>query len=302
MYQRIPVLLAALVLPLLLSAQVTDTLNWARYHEGTETLYISPNGGYTFGNNGYGDHAKAQTFAISDSSMLRGALMRFGVVVNGSGNAESKIRVNVHANNGAGRTTNGLVVNAPDTVVAYRDVPVSELPTDGSLFEVNLEVDLSDSLLASIGMFSIGIDLTLLAPGDTVALMSTTHGDAGRREAVWELGASGEWITVLTNFSWELDVDIAIFPLVDINEPLSVPDRQMDAGIFPNPTDGPLTLMLGQGADWQVEVMGMDGRTSRSLSFSGERETLDLSGLPSGMYVLRVTDGIRTFTQRVIRL
>jgi hypothetical protein len=92
MHQRIIVLLVALALPALLKAQVTDTLNWERFQEGTATLYTSPNGGYIFGNNGYGDRAKAQTFAHTESHVLRAALMRFGAVTYSSGDPESKLR------------------------------------------------------------------------------------------------------------------------------------------------------------------------------------------------------------------
>jgi hypothetical protein len=297
MHQQIIALLVAFVLPALLQAQVTDTLNWERFQEGTATLYTSPNGGYIFGKNGYGDKAKAQTFAHTESHVLRGALMQFGAVTYSSGNQESKIRVTVFANNGIGRTTNGMVVNAPDSVLAFKDVPVSALPTDGSLFEV----DLSDSSLAFFGMFSIGIDLTMLADGDTVALLSTTDGDGENRQAVWELEANGEWITVLTAFSWELDVDLAIFPLVDVNDPLNVPDLTVDARLFPNPTSAIVTLELGTHSNWHTQLMGMDGRITSTLDFTGERATLDLSELPSGIYVLRVSDGIRSATHRVIR-
>lgn len=298
MHQRILALLVAFALPALLHAQVSDTLNWQRYLEGTETLYTSPNGGFIFGNNGYGDLAKAQTFAHTESHVLRGALLRFGSVTYGSGNPDSKIRVNVYANNGVGRTTNGMVVSAPDSVLAFKDVPFGSLPADGSLFMV----DLSDSSLAFFGMFSIGIDMTMLAAGDTIGLMSTTDGDGENRQAVWELEANGEWITVLTAFSWELDLDLAIFPLVDTNDPLSVSEKITEAAIFPNPSAGPLALTLGSNAQWHVQLIGVDGRTTQTLDFYGEKTTFDISDLPSGVYVIRASDGTRQFTQRVIRL
>ena len=44
-------------------AQVTDTLGFDEFYLGTPVLYSSPNGGYAFGNNGYGDKAKAQTYS-----------------------------------------------------------------------------------------------------------------------------------------------------------------------------------------------------------------------------------------------
>jgi len=43
-------------------AQVTDTLGYSDFLTGTQVLYDSPNGGYAFGNNGYGDKAKAQSY------------------------------------------------------------------------------------------------------------------------------------------------------------------------------------------------------------------------------------------------
>jgi hypothetical protein len=48
--------------------------------------------------------------------------------------------------------------------------------------------------------------------------------------------------------------------------------------------------------------MGMDGRIAKTFSFTDEVAIFDMSELPSGVYVLRVSDGIRSTTQRVIRL
>ncbi|MCF8256158.1 MAG: T9SS type A sorting domain-containing protein [Flavobacteriales bacterium] len=292
-------LVFALLMPFALtaSAQVTDTLGWQRFHEGTPLLYTSPNGGYAFGNNGYGDQVKAQSFSHSESSVLRGALIRFGAVTTTSANPQSKIRISVYANNGRGLGLFGYVDGlAPDSILAVKDIPVSDLPIDGSLFEV----DLSDSNLVLIDRFSIGIDLTMIAAGDTVALLSTTDGDGGERQEAWEQDAAGDWLTVVSAFSWGLDVDLAIFALVDVNDPAGIEDLTTEMAVWPNPTDGPLSVHFPYTDQWIVTIHGVNGQLEMHQGISGDRTTLDLSCLVPGLHLLRVQGRESVMVRRII--
>lgn len=292
--------LLTLLSPLLATcviAQVTDTLGWHTFHGGTTELYLSPNGGYAFGNNGYGDRVKAQSFWHPESYVLRGALLRFGAVVNSSGDPASAIRVSVYNNAGSGIGLYGVMENlAPDSVLAYKDIPVSELPMDGSYFEV----DLSDSSIVVFDRLSIGIDLTYLAVGDSVGLYSTTDGDAEQDQEAWEQDADGDWFTVVSPYSWGLDVDLAIFALIDVNDPAGIDEHHSDVTLWPNPTSGPITVSLPQSGPWQVDILSADGRTvHRNMTFS-EQFTMNLSNLARGVYLMRIAGNGTGFASRLI--
>ncbi len=279
------------------SAQVTDTLGWQRFHEGTATVYGSPNGGFAFGNNGYGDKVKAQSYSHSESHVLRGALIRFGSVIYTSANPESKIRVTVYANNGRGLGLYGFVDNlAPDSVLAVKDVPLSALPSDDSPFFV----DLSDSNLVFFNRFSIGLDLTLLAAGDTVGLLSTTDGDGGERQESWEQDASDDWMVVVSPFSWGLDVDFAIFPLVDVNDPAGISEQTLEAAIWPNPTQGPVRITAPYAAPWMLTVHSASGHLVAQEQFQGDVHDLDLNHLSSGLHIVRIQHGPYAVSKRLI--
>lgn len=283
---------------LLASAQVTDTLGWHSFLEGTSTLYLSPNGGYAFGNNGFGDKVKAQSYSPSESLVLRGALIQFGAVNATSGNPESKVRVTVYDNNGNGLALFGVVENlAPDSILAVKDILVSDLPTDGSL----LEVDLSDSSLVFFNRFSIGVDLTMLAPGDSVGLISTTDGNGGQRQEAWEQEASGGWMTVVSPFSWGLDVDFAIFALVDVDDPAGISDESnLKVNVWPNPSEGPFHIQMPYVDQWNAAVYGVEGQLILRQSFLGDYAMFDLNGTVPGLYVLQLQGRHAMLTKRII--
>ncbi len=69
----------------------------------------------------------------------------------------------------------------------------------------------------------------------------------------------------------------------------------------PNPTDGPLLLQFGTDAPRTATLMDATGREVLTATLTGTSATLDLSRLSSGIYVLRVAEGISTQHLRVVR-
>ncbi len=280
------------------SAQVTDTLGFQSFLEGTESLYSSPNGGYAFGNNGYGDRAKAQTFTHDHAFVLRSVLVKFGAVQYTSNNPNSVVRVNVYDNYNAGVTTSGPIDSiAPDSVLGYFDIPVSSILTDGSF----TEADFSFDTLAIFSTFSVGVDFTFLASGDTVGLITTTDGDAMERQSTWEQINNGTWITTISPYSWALDVDLAIFPVIDENDPAGISDvAPLQLAAYPNPTSGSITIELPHFDVWNMELFTMDGKLLLQNASASNQVNLDLSSYPSGVHVLRMFNQEQLFVNRII--
>lgn len=279
------------------SAQVSDTLGYANFQLGTEVLYVSPNGGYAFGNNGYGDKVKAQSYAIDSSFVLQSVLLQFGDVVFNSGDSTSSIRVTVYDNFGTGVTSFGVSDSiAPDSALAYVDVPVYMLEDDGG----NTLVDFSATTLAIFSRFSIGVDVTMVASADTVGLLSTTDGDAGGALNAWEQTVAGDWFTVEeSSYSWGLDVDLAIFPLIDVNHPAGIAHPQnLNWSIFPNPSTGESNIRVPTG-QWTVSIYDATGRKVLVESFSGNSKLLDLKGLNQGMFIVKIESGERVGIKRI---
>ena len=72
----------------------------------------------------------------------------------------------------------------------------------------------------------------------------------------------------------------------------------LTVSVFPNPTAGHVVVSLNDARDVQVEVVDALGRRVRSAVGAG-RQTLDLGGLPVGLYLVRVTTEAGTVTRPV---
>jgi len=272
-------------------AQVSDTLGTDVFETATETLYTAPNGGYAFGNNGYGDRAKAQSFVHPSSFVVRGVLLKFGDVQFNSQDSTSYLTVNIYANDGVGVSmySNSDSI-APGTVLSSTTVPVYELMDDGSQTLVDFSFD--TVVIQPQQRFSVGIDLTSLAPGDTVGLVSTTDGDAAGRYDAWELTAQGNWIVVAhPAYSWNLEVDLGIFVMIDENDPAGTERLTYgtDWSLYPNPTSRFIQLDLpSPQGPYQVEMYNTLGEQVfvQQRYFPGS--ALDVGQLPAGQYTVRI--------------
>ena len=70
--------------------------------------------------------------------------------------------------------------------------------------------------------------------------------------------------------------------------------------VFPNPAVNQLTVTSEKTLN-NVELLDALGRTVLTQTSNANRFQLDLSQIPSGIYLLRATDGERMFTQKVVK-
>ena len=71
--------------------------------------------------------------------------------------------------------------------------------------------------------------------------------------------------------------------------------------IYPNPTRGTVQLRLPDADQTQIEVLDIQGRTVRSHHYTNTGQcTLDLQGLPEGLYLIRARANGLEFQERVI--
>jgi hypothetical protein len=79
--------------------------------------------------------------------------------------------------------------------------------------------------------------------------------------------------------------------IISTDDPfLSKLDRQVS--IFPNPVDGLLTIELpSNGEEYQLRLLDSRGVEVRHLPRTRVRAEMEVTGLPSGVYILLVRDG-----------
>ncbi len=119
--------------------------------------------------------------------------------------------------------------------------------------------------------------------------------------------SGGNWVlTVLDNFavdtgtlnSWSLNLCVQGSLGVEENE-LS------DFSIFPNPNNGEFTVKFNSnsGEDIRIDVYDIRGRkvfNSRYVNTTNFNEMIRLDDVQAGMYLINVTDGLRTETKKII--
>ncbi|MFT4595637.1 MAG: hypothetical protein ACI9UR_000603 [Bacteroidia bacterium] len=282
-------------------SQVTDTLGYASFTDGTPILYQSPNGGFAFGTNGYNDVAKAQSYSHDNAFVLRQVLLEFGEVIFQSEDSASSVRVNVYDNYGFGVTSVGQADSiAPDSVLSFVEIPVYQIAYDGSL----TVADFTGSSLVISSRFSVGVDFTNVAIGDTVGLISTTDGDAPDSFDAWELSENGNWFTVeQPSYSWGLEVDFAIFPVIDENDPAGVEDlAQFDFSLFPNPCVDEIRLNTTLDKKYAFSIVDLSGRELSQSLVKRQGNVLNVASLSSGVYLLNITVEESSFSQRFVKL
>jgi hypothetical protein len=119
------------------------------------------------------------------------------------------------------------------------------------------------------------------------------------------LGADvGADIADLTNTGTCLELS-ASFVTVTVEICIGVAEAdQLTWGIYPNPTEGLVTLNYrGADATVNIEVVDMGGRVvaqeGRAIT-NGQRHTMDLGALAPGMYTVRLTSGQQVTNLRVV--
>jgi len=71
--------------------------------------------------------------------------------------------------------------------------------------------------------------------------------------------------------------------------------------IFPNPTTGLIQINADLGGRKELTVMTISGQTVLEDAFLSKKKTLDLSSLPAGMYLVKITSKEGNVTQRIIK-
>lgn len=282
--------------------QATDTLGYSEFYAGNPVLYYSPNGGYAFGNNGYGDKAKAQTYQDSVPFVLRKVLLDFGAVSYNSSDPNSVVRVVVYDNTGFGVTEFGSDSIAPWGVISFVDIPVSTIQVGGSLTEASFE---NDTIVIYEGQFSVGIDLTQLSAGDTVGLLSTTDGDLdGEVVDTWELTSGNTWFSVSEpTYSWNLEVDLAIFPVIDEDDPAGLVNyHDFKFTVYPNPATDFVTVSGPFRSGSTLNIYDSSGKLIRCQSIRSENLRLDVRDVVPGVYSLVVTSNEYVSSLRWVKL
>jgi subtilisin-like proprotein convertase family protein len=80
-------------------------------------------------------------------------------------------------------------------------------------------------------------------------------------------------------------------------------DNTLSFMVYPNPNNGEFTIQLSNNNDLNISVFDIRGRKVFNNLYQGSpsfNETINLGDIQSGMYLLTVSDGLRTQTKKII--
>ena len=170
-----------------------------------------------------------------------------------------------------------VIDHFPECIVQVRD-SVSEELIDSCL----LVVDGQDTIPGPQGEF----DLTGLVY-DTCSIIVTREG----------YNFFDTTLVVLDDTSF-------VISLVPLNT--EIPDGMVESEnhklrIFPNPTQGQITVQTREKGICSLEVITLDGHVLKKMNLSGSSDQVDLSSYQSGVYLIRIIFKDKVYMSRVIK-
>ena len=276
------------LLPLLTAAQ-TDTLNSFFNFNATE-LIQSPNGGYVSGNNGYGDKEKLQAFIPDTNYSVLGALVWMGAINRNAVNtSNSRVWLKMRRFDVSPVATVPFV-SGPKEVLDSASFALDSLRADSTFENAWNYLPFNTPVFAG-QPYGISLSFENLEPGDTCAIRHSAEDSVLGAGNSWEIW-NGNWRRMVDN--WGLNIDFAIFPVIDTTLN-SVPTlNRFDVEFFPNPVSDELTVCLPEfllGADARFSIYAMDGK----LTFEQEKiiddshTKLELSTMKTGRYLFVIS-------------
>lgn len=252
------------------SRSITDTIRPWGTNSVTPNLFVSQNGGYLVGVNGYGDKQAAQIFMNNFPLQVTGALFWFGKKNITSGNSSSSVTFRLFALDSS-NLSNAVALNAkgPGTILSSVNVSATNILADTSYSGgMNFISFPSPVTIDSGAGFVLGFSVTSLAAGDTVGLMSTADGDGGGKDFSIQQWSNGKWNSFLDPNNWDSDLDLYILAITE-HEPVSignVSSNEKEPLIFPNPNSGYFVVDFDEKHDIvKGELLNMNGEKILNL-------------------------------------
>lgn len=261
---------------------------------GDYAIYIiSDNGsGYVSGNNSYGDLAKASYFSsFEPQSSLIGGIFEFAVAKRSLA-SDQPIKFKVWENNGAG--------GSPGTLITQQEVLLSQLAEEVSFGWPSVVFFTEPPAIAN--PFFMGVELSQNL-GDTLALYTNLDGDVVAGNG-WEQHDNGNWYPYSNlQFSWNIDIDHAIFPLMCQATGISnhLLDNQML--VYPVPANDRINVALLDPSlsKANISILDLTGRAclTQTDSFYSVSQ-VEVSHLKTGIYILQIESGGEFFYRKIM--
>ena len=284
---------------------ITDTI-FTHFDSATVTLYASPNGGFASGNSGYQELAKVQEFDVDTSYIVEGFLYWFGYKSHQSAFIDSSAIDFVFYNMDSAALINNLPRFVPKTIIHQKEILVSDIDTSVS-FSSGINVwMIPPSIVYS--NYAVGFRMEKLNIKDTIAIYTSSDGDPPIPTLSWEYW-NGAWNSM--EYNWGLDIDFAIFPIVDFSnlgwEEIPFVSA-MKLLAYPSPSNDKIQVSMEfiNKTSAEVNILDISGKSCISIDQEmyekgTHSKIMDISNLNSGIYFVVINDDKgRGVSQKII--
>lgn len=106
----------------------------------------------------------------------------------------------------------------------------------------------------------------------------------------------------------ENDINMNFYPIVlsPFNTEMSVVDKMQQVtlidAIFPNPTYGPVNLILSKEDKLKCEVFNQSGKLVSSEEIESKEHNIDLSNYENGLFIIKISDEKKNYDSRKVIL
>lgn len=270
---------------------------------GTPALFTASSG-FVAGQNNFGDLSKMQLFDSNNgltttNGNITNVLFWFGHV---EGNPSSFVKATIWADN-AGLP--GAVLGTVNVPFSAIDTSAANLMTNGVVAWNAVATFVTPIAIPTNQKFWAGIDL-IYAAGDTVGLVTTSDATPGDAPGItgdfllanthtfeqWSDNSFHSFNDGTTN-TWQLDVAMAIFPVLDITTSIKEEKNNQAINVYPNPSNGIFTIDMKNSTVTNLFVKNIVGQTvlSKNVNVSGTSTiTVSLENQPKGVYFLSINN------------
>jgi PKD repeat protein len=263
-----------------------DTLNYPL--AGDYAVYVTENNTFITGNNEWGDLAKANYFQVNQDFFITGVLVEFAYATGGNPNIEIALWNN-NGNNGS-----------PGTKIGSETVSLNLIKNhinneQMTFVAFNPPINVTSSFYAGF--------MLPTAAGDTLVVWSNTEGDTNPSTA-WELWSNNVWYSFSDEDSWQMNIALAVFPIVQNTLGMNENDSDDFLTIFPNPSKGmySISTQMIEDETSNVSVYKSDGTL---LSILVEKNIgilkVDLTNEPAGLYLIKVETESTSYFRKVVK-
>jgi hypothetical protein len=272
-----------------LNAQI-DTLTQTFATADSIQLYQTAANSYVFGNNTYGDLAKAQKFdasmGVSATGLIYKALLGIPVKNGSTGN----VIVTVW-DDASGKP--GNIIGSKSITVASIDTSVAAFATAGgfALYNTSVTFDTPIAIPAN-KIFYLGVQLP--AAPTVIGMLSTTKLDFSSAVThSFEQWSDNSWNNM--GDAWatgggavKFNSAAAIFPVVYFNTGLGINEEvENSLSVYPNPANDVLNVSIN-GTIETVSVISMDGKVVATSLVNNSSASVNVADLKAGVYFYEV--------------